>query len=282
MAAVNTAELDPSLQVGSDRTACRLNKPVFLIYGDGGAARYDCFIDGTYIGEFRGDVYAKVYVQAPNPISDGPHIFTFKEVAPNPALATFPFNFSVDTQPPPPPVITSVIVGTFNASRAGYPIYVYGTSLPSIQIQVLTPPLGLGGAVASSTGTWYVHAGYRKSGTYNIAARTIDQAGNISSLSNTFSVVVGNPTPPPPPPITTTPSAPSLAASTASVRIAWTSNGDGGNPITSWKLYKNGVLYNTFGATTLFTVIVESGSYRVSAVSNVGEGPQSSALSVTL
>src|SRR5262249_38671403 len=48
----NVAQLDDgtcgrNLQIGSDKTSSSTATPQFLLWGDGGASRYDIFIDGT-------------------------------------------------------------------------------------------------------------------------------------------------------------------------------------------------------------------------------------------
>jgi len=75
---LNVSQLDngycgQNLQLGSDKTASSSATPSFLLWGDGGAARYDVFIDNGYIGTFQSDLYGNVCIRTTVPLVDGPH-----------------------------------------------------------------------------------------------------------------------------------------------------------------------------------------------------------------
>jgi hypothetical protein len=272
---VNTAQLDPSLQVGSDVTSSKDNTPIFVIAADGGSAKYECFVDGVRIdGVFTGDPWAKAYVQIVNPIPDGRHVFTFNELSPNPSLPTTPFNFGIDTVPPNPPVVTSVSVGLYDPVRLGHAVIVFGTGLPvGLQVICILNPYGMGGATIDAVGNWRVHAGWKKPNNYTATAFTVDKSGNRSDLSAPFAFVVGTPIPPPPPPVATVPTVPVLVGTNTVTRLSWASTSDGGSPITSWIVRKNGILLSN--QTVMFLDVNTPGSYTVAAVNAIGESTQS-------
>ena len=84
----------------------------------------------------------------------------------------------------------------------------------------------------------------------------------------------------------TPPPAPSLTANAGDgqVSLSWTPNGDGGSPITSYKVYRDGGLLTTTTATSYTDNAVVNGvtySYQVSAVNALGEGTKSAPQSAT-
>src|SRR5262245_2778779 len=101
---LNVAQLDnatcgTNLQIGSNKTASSSNRPSFLLWGDGWAARYEAFVDGVSIGTFGADGYGNVCIYTTTPLAEGNHVLTGNELTPR-LLTVTPLNFSVDTVPP--------------------------------------------------------------------------------------------------------------------------------------------------------------------------------------
>jgi len=283
---LNTAMLDNgtcghNLQLGSDPTASSSATPWFLLYGDGAAASYAMFIDGVSIGTFKtSDAYGDVCIGDTMVLAQGAHVLTGNELAPHSTYTVTPFSFSVDTIPPAVPVITSITVS------ATYNLQVSGTSDPSVSIRVYSGPSGLGGARATTSGTWYVATVPVAAGTYSITAVAIDEAGNVSARSTAVSVTVGS--------SATVPSAPTLTSATAGngqVALAWSAPAsNGGSAISGYRVYRGTssgaeTLLTTLGVVTSYTNTgLSNGStyyYRVSALNSVGEGALSNELSAT-
>jgi hypothetical protein len=233
---LNTAHLETVLGAAN---MTNLAAPVFIIAGDGGAATYQCQVDGTDIGQYRtSSVYGDVRVVTPWPLGDGPHRLTFQELSPHAGLATFPFDFTVDTVAPPVPAITRVEVGTTPIpndpyGRIMFPVTAYGTASPNARIRIFNGPTGLGGGVAYPDGTWRAATSGLPQGSYSLTAVASDTAGNSSARSAGWPVTVGTaPPPPPPPPPATVPGTPVAGTGTSHpVTLQWTTPPDGGASI---------------------------------------------------
>ena len=189
-----------SLPVGSDPTAISSTTPWFLLYGDGSHSSYQVFIDGASIGTFGSDSRSNVCVSTAVPLSQGPHVLTANELAPNASNTVTPFNFSVDTVPPatlPTPVLASYsdsgVLGD-TITRFSNPAFM-GTSDPNAQIYLYDGGAVVGGAVADATGHWTARPAPLAGGLHVIGAREVDEANNISAPSGTVSVTVDSTAP---------------------------------------------------------------------------------------
>lgn len=273
---IPSAQLEPSLQVGSDKTSTSDPSPIIVLTVNGATSRYEVEINGVYLpnpawpdGQWRGDPWAKAYVQIPTPLPDGAYVMTWREVWPEPRDCA-PFNFSIDTSPPQTPTITTVsILPTPNASGK-YATTVRGNSTPLIGVRAFVDGAFSGGAVANSVGAWTVNLGYRlTAGAHTITARTVDQAGNYSAYSEPFPVQAGTVTPPQP---TVPAKVTGLTARVSAVTLAWTAV----PTATGYNVRRNGT---SVGNTTLLGYTDSTGTkgdtYTVAAVNSVGEGPQS-------
>ena len=82
----------------------------------------------------------------------------------------------------------------------------------------------------------------------------------------------------------TVPGAPTIAVAVESWPIEWVPPAsNGGSPITAYRVYVNGVLFETVAAPGTATVdsVVAGSVVRVSAVNAVGEGQRSAAVVAT-
>src|SRR5262249_41943874 len=97
---LNGSQLDygycgQNLQLGSDRTASPSATPSFVMTGDGSAASYQMFVDGTSIGTFNSDSFGNVCIATTARLAEGPHVLTGNELRPNAGNSVPAFNFSV-------------------------------------------------------------------------------------------------------------------------------------------------------------------------------------------
>jgi hypothetical protein len=154
---------------------------------------------------------------------------------------------------------------------------VYTTAIPSGQQVTLTANGGSGPNnqsywVPSNTGVYTVSA-YVNS---NTRFPEMDRANNTT----TFNIVVGTGAP-------SAPLAPTLTGTPGNntVALTWTAPYDGGLAITNYRVYRGGTLLTTLGVVQAYndTTAVNGTtySYTVSAVNALGEGAQSSFVSVT-
>jgi fibronectin type 3 domain-containing protein len=189
----NTVQLDNgtcgrNLQLGSDLTASSSATPTFYLTGDGGASSYQASIDGTSIGTFNGNTSAVVCINDPLHLSDGAHTLTLKELAPNPGNTIAPFAFTVDTTPPATPS-APLLPSYSDTGVVGDNVTSYisdtliGTSDPNVPIRVYNGPTVVGGALASSSGSWLVRTTTLAPGSYSLTAVAVDEAGNQSAPS---------------------------------------------------------------------------------------------------
>lgn len=271
---IPSAQLEPSLQVGSDKTSTSDPSPIIVLTVNGATSQYEVSIDGTRLpsghpdGYWRGDPWAKVYVQCPT-LTESMHQMTWREVWPEPRDCA-PFNFSIDTTPPTAPVITTASVLPTPNALGRYAITVRGNSAPGIGVRVFVDGAFSGGAVANSVGAWTVNLGYRlTAGPHTITARTVDQAGNYSPYSEPFSVQAGTVTPPQP---TVPAKVTGLTGRTSAVTLAWTAvTGATGYVVKRGSAF----LANTTLLTYTDSMAPGGAAYTVAAVNAVGEGPQS-------
>jgi fibronectin type 3 domain-containing protein len=287
---LNTAVLDNgtcghNLQLGSDVTASSSATPWFLLYGDGGAASYAMFIDGVSIGTYKTtDVYGDVCINDPLVLADGAHVLTGNELAPHSTYTVTPFSFSVDTVPPAAPSTPYLQPNGGNTTTATQPSF-SGTSDPNVAIRLYAGVTRIGGARASSSGTWYVTTISLSPGSYTVYAVAADEANNVSAASGSLSLTITSSS-------ATVPGAPTLTSATAgnaSVALAWSAPAsNGGSAITGYRIYRSTAsgsetLYTSVGLVTGYTDTgVTNGTtyyYKVAAVNSVGTGSLSNELS---
>jgi hypothetical protein len=211
----NSVQLDPGmcgrmLQTGSDPTATNTSTPTFLLAGDGGLSSYSVSIDGKPIGTFSSDGHAVVCIRVTAPLSDGGHVLTAAELAPQPTLAVAPFAFTVDTVPPRAPSAPSLsaytdsgIVGDGVTSFTQ--VNLTGTADPGARVQVLDGVSGIAGATADASGHWSATTRKLADGSYSITAATFDEAGNESARSKAMPLTIDDVAP-------ATPATPKLLA----------------------------------------------------------------------
>jgi hypothetical protein len=211
-ATTNTVVLDNGtcghdLQLGSDPTASSSATPTFLLYADGGAASYSAAIDGTPIGTFHGNGYGNACITDTLVLSNGPHVLTADELAPNPGKPVTPFSFSVDTVAPSTPSEPSLDPGTDSGVK-GDDITNFtnplldGTSDPNVEISIYDGTELVGGGLANSSGGWGVTVITMANGVHSLTARAMNDAGDLSAASPVLLLTI-DATPPPAPPTPT-------------------------------------------------------------------------------
>ena len=282
---LNTAMLDNgtcghNLQLGSDPTASSSATPWFLLYGDGGAASYAMFIDGVSIGTFKtSDAYGDVCIGDPTTLSQGAHVLTGNELAPHSTYTVTPFSFSVDTIPPNAPSTSYLMPSGGNTTASSQPSF-SGTSDPSVSIRLYSGVSGIGGALASTSGTWMVTTTKLAAGTYTITAKAIDEAGNVSAPSGSLTLTVAPATVPGAPTLT------SATAGNAAVALAWSAPAsNGGAAITAYTATASpgGAACSTSGLTCTIGGLSNGTTYSfsVTATNSVGTGAASNSLTAT-
>ena len=185
-----------NVAIGSDPTTISSATPWFLLYGDGNHSSYRVFVDGVAIGTFSSDSRSNVCISTANaPLSEGAHVLTANELAPNASNVVAPFNFSVDTVPPPAPS-TPVLASYSDSGVMGDNVTMFpnpsftGTSEPNQQILLYDGVAQIGGAVADSTGHWTARPSPRAAGVHSMTARAVDEANNYSAPSGALSITI--------------------------------------------------------------------------------------------
>ncbi len=105
----------------------------------------------------------------------------------------------LDTSPPPPITDLSAVGGT-DSVELGWSAPAHGTQITEYRIFRSTGGLGLISQVGTSTATYYTDHDVVAGNTYNYWVRSVDQAGHVSTDSNTASAEVGLVGPVTPPP----------------------------------------------------------------------------------
>ncbi len=158
--------------------------PLFNLKTDETWATFSFSIDGVPIGTFK-STGTNVPIQTTVPLSEGRHVITGVEVAPNVGYATVPVTFEIDVTPPSPPgkfalasFSDSGVQGD-NQTTFTNPGLV-GTGIPGTQVLVYSGTRVIGGSVVQPDGTWFarVSLGY---GSYSITATQVDLATNSSA-----------------------------------------------------------------------------------------------------
>jgi fibronectin type 3 domain-containing protein len=207
---LNGSQLDygycgQNLQLGSDRTASSSATPSFVMTGDGSAASYQMFIDGSSIGTFNSDSFGNVCITTTARLAEGAHVLTGNELRPNASNSVPAFNFSVDTVPPPAPSAPALAFTSDTGVKGDnvttlHNFVVTGTSATGAGITGVNAYWNgggrfFGGAAPSGTGSWSITGGVQTDGVYVLQALATDEAGNVSPLSNSVTVTVDS-TPP--------------------------------------------------------------------------------------
>jgi fibronectin type 3 domain-containing protein len=195
LVALDNGTCGSNLQLGSNKNASNTATPTFWLQGNGGLSKYDVYIDGAYVGRFSSDAWANVCISTTSRLSDGAHRLTGNEVQPNAANTITPLDFSVDTVPPNTPSIPTLMAfsdGGFvgdNITKSRT-FTMTGTSDPSVTLQLTQSEIVIGGASASSTGTWQAAGTVWSDGVYQVKALAIDPAANRSVPSPARAVTV--------------------------------------------------------------------------------------------
>lgn len=258
--------------VGSDPSSSNTATPTIRIDGDGGAAVYECAIDGVSIGQYRTtDMFGHVDIYISTPLGDGPHTFTANELSPHQA-SVVPLIFKVDTIPPAIPIITSISVGTINA-LGKYPLTVRGTAdATAWMIRVYSGLSGIGGSTVQ-TGSWTASTTALVPGVYQITAKATDKAGNTSPKSVAMSITVGTQ------PTITVPAAPVLTGGASVTSLSWNTPLNGGSPILGYDVFRNGQkIANVVGTSYKDTASFKGAVYKVVAINSVGNSVDSNAI----
>lgn len=288
MTDLNTIQLDPALQIGSDPTASHVSNPKLLLFGNGIGSMFDVQIDGRSIGVFTCDTYNKAFPQCP-PLADGHHRATGFQTNPaaghDPAILT-PFDFTIDTVPPAVPSQPSLVPFYWEGgdpNRTTYRTFgIQGTATPSTNVRLFTGTRAIGGSGSDANGHWGISVTL-EDGTFPIVARTLDTAGNFSDDSTVYTLTVEAAPPPPPPP--GRPDPPRLLFDTSTRYLSWapplTTPADA---ITEYRVYRSinsGVswqLIYTGGPDARNYVDAPAplgSSYRITAVNADGESDPS-------
>lgn len=276
MVTLNTAALSQAW--GSDPTATATATPTIIIYGEMGM--YRAWIDGADLGTFQpSDPFGRHNVIITVPLADGPHVFSFEELSPNPGgpagFPCQPFSFSVDTRLPTAPVITSVVPRPMD-SNGRYTFDIKGTVTAGENVRnvrFFRGPSGMSGAVP--TGTTFQGPTFPTlpPGEYDFTAAAYDQAGNVSARSAPYHVRAGVVLPPPQP---KPPAAVgSVIGTVSAVNLSWVAPSSESS-IIEYRIYRDGILFGSTSITNFTdTRPTKGAAYSVSAINAAGEGPQS-------
>ncbi len=138
-------------------------------------------------------------------LPDGTYTFTATAIDPdgNVSAPSYPYGVTIDTTPPPAPIIVGLAGGTATSGNsattdAKNPI-LFGTAAPYSRVTLYYGTYPVGSVAADSNGdwNWTNTAGTPTVGTtYSITAQATDVAGNVSSLSAAYSVLVVQPSGP--------------------------------------------------------------------------------------
>ncbi len=136
--------------------------------------------------------------QAPDfPLIDGLYQVraTASDSAGNRSLASNPFSFLIDTQPPPAPAILGILNDTGvlgdGITSAAHPI-LFGTSEPGATVRIAVSGAGIQGTtLADDAGRWQIELnGSLADGVYSIVASATDNAGNTGLPGEPFRLVL--------------------------------------------------------------------------------------------
>ena len=211
---------------------------------------------------------------------------TAESLAGNVSLFSSALSVTIDTQAPAAPVITGITpdTGIAGDGATNSPIItLMGTAAPNTRIQVFNGALAIGTTTTGSNGTWQFN--YTQTtlsqGTYQFTAQATDIAGNVSSLSHPYQVIIQT-TPPAAPVVTSISNDSGVSASDFITNVqTQTFNGTSTAPNGTVQVFLDGT---AIGTTTVgnngswsfaYTTPISLGTHTVTAqvtdyVGNVG------------
>ncbi len=184
-------------------------RPSFTGTADSSAASVSVSIDGLgVVGSAQVDAFGKWQWDWPAALAglaDGNYVFraTATDLAGNTSPSSTPFAFTVDTTSPNLPVIAGITPDTGSSSQdaltsSGNP-QLFGTAEPGSRVHVTLLEKGWEVAIAAAVdGTWnadFSSFGTLSDGSWHYQARATDNAGNSSSLSPSFAIIVDSTAP---------------------------------------------------------------------------------------
>ncbi|MFZ2963326.1 MAG: Ig-like domain-containing protein, partial [Rhodoglobus sp.] len=196
LAAIAFSEANAASSMGAPITIERVPEPVVLSPANGSYTNNPTpVISGTATGSAftlwyggegslcSGDIVAGLFsCTPPYPLVDGTYEYTV-DVTPGSWVSSGPWTFTVDTVDPSSPVITgpSVPLATTTSTHPT----ISGTGEPGATVEVyidgVTRPCVGGAATVDQFGAWSCQIAPTQSlGTYEVAARQTDRAGNTS------------------------------------------------------------------------------------------------------
>lgn len=154
--------------------------------------------NGQPVGSAAADSYGAWSYTVSTNLSNGTQSFTAASTdnAGNTSSGSLALNITIATQPPHTPRVTGISQDTGASATDGVTsdrtLLIYGKADANTSIQVFRNGVSIGTTAADSTGTWtFDYTGTSLAdGTHVFTAKATDLAGNVTSLSNAFNVVV--------------------------------------------------------------------------------------------
>ncbi|WBV44615.1 Ig-like domain-containing protein [Pseudoroseomonas cervicalis] len=155
--------------------------------------------DGNPINRAFADAEGRWSFTETAALPDATYVYTVDalDLAGNRSELSQSFTVTVDTTPPPVPSVTSIYTDTGSSPNDGITktnkVIVYGAAQPGTVVEVFFDGVPVGTVTSNAvTGAWFLNrtAVTLPDGNYVITARTVDAAGNHSSLSGSFTLTV--------------------------------------------------------------------------------------------
>jgi hypothetical protein len=138
-----------------------------------------------------------------NALADGVYQYTasITNTSGNILTSPFPYQVTVNTQPPPAPVILLASPSTLGGATTSHNPTIYGMASPATTLALFASgnPTPIATTTANATGIWdapLLGPGL-PNGTYNLTAVATNVAGDVSSSSNTLTMKINVPVPSP-------------------------------------------------------------------------------------
>jgi hypothetical protein len=193
-----TPPAPPVVSTPANGSVTSNNKPTYTGTAEP-LSTVNVFVDGVSVGTTVATAAGTWTLVQPSVLPDGPHSVNAKstDAAGNVSATSNTNTFTVDTQPPTAPVVTTPADGARTTNNK--PLY-RGTAEPNSTVTVYVDGVVAGTATADASGNWvFPQVSALADGSHAVKATSADAAGNISVDSNINTFLVD--TVPPPAPV---------------------------------------------------------------------------------